>query len=151
MLELEDPNIKHQYDLLNILDAKSTSLLAFNTVFLTCISVWLGYVPLNYMHLVLDIVFLILLTSCGVLLTIIWLRWSEIGDAVAALDLIRQRRTRRYRIAWILSALSICSVFVVTVIHTIGTALTTTENCGQVCSRFYNEKVFGNLDAGKSR
>lgn len=149
MLELSDANIKHHYELLDILDAKSTGLLAFNTIFLTSLSVWLGYVPLNYMHLALDVVFLVLLVSCALLLGVIWLRWSRVGESVADLDAVRASRSLKYRIAWVLSAASVGVVIVVSTIHTIGTALTASKNCTGTCAWFYSEAIFGNLDARK--
>ncbi len=151
MLELGDANIKSQYELLGILDSKSTGLLAFNTIFLTSLSVWLGYVPLNFMHLTLDLVFLALLVSCALLLGVIWLRWSREGDSVAALDAVRQRRTRRYRVAWVLSAASVGIVIVVSSVHTVGTALTASRNCKDWCAWFFSEQIFGNLDVRKDR
>lgn len=105
-----DDNIKDQYALLSILDGKSSGLLAFNTIFLTSISVWLGYVPLNFMHLALDVVFLTLLVSCAFLLGVIRLRWSRPGESVAELNRVRALRTRRYRFAWTMSAASIGAV-----------------------------------------
>ena len=146
MLETTNPNIKEHYELLTILDNKSSGLLTFNAIFLASISVWLGYVPLNYLHLTLDIVFLALLVSCFYLLTVIRLRWSSHGESAEVLNDLRTGRTGRYRLAWVISATSICVVVVVTLVHTFGTALTASGNCGATCSQFYSEKIFGNLD-----
>ena len=149
MTELADESIKDQYALLSILDGKSAGLLAFNTIFLTSLSVWLGYVPLNFMHLALDTVFLTLLTSCAFLLGVICLRWSRPGETAAELNSVRETRTKRYRIAWVISAGSIGAVIVISFVHTVGTALTAFNSCGATCTWFYGEAVFGNLDARK--
>lgn len=146
MLETSDENIKEQYELLNILDGKSSGLLTFNAIFLTSISVWLGYVPLNYLHLSLDIVFLALLVSCAFLLGVIWLKWSTPGQPAEELNQLRLRRTKRYRAAWVISAASVGAVIIVTIVHTFGTALTASGACKAACARFYSQDVFGNLD-----
>jgi hypothetical protein len=65
MLENVNENVKNQYELLNILDSKASALLTFNAIALASISIWLGYVPLNYLHLALDLIFIVLLLSCG--------------------------------------------------------------------------------------
>jgi len=143
---LTDSGTKDVYELLNILDAKSTGLLTFNTIFLTSISVWLGYVPLNFMHLILDVVFLALLVSCMLSLSVIWLRWSRQGESGAALELVRDSRTRRYHVAWGISATSVVAVVIVAAVHTLGTALTASGHCTGTCASFYSEQVFGNLD-----
>jgi hypothetical protein len=113
MLETSDENIKEQYELLNIVDGKSSGLLTFNAIFLASISVWLGYVPLNYLHLSLDIVFLALLVSCAFLLRVIWLKWSTPGQPADELNELRLRRTKRYRAAWVISAASVGAVIIV--------------------------------------
>src|SRR3712207_4155744 len=78
--ELRNADVKDQYELLNILDHKASALLTFNAVALASISIWLGYVSLNFLHLALDLVFLALLFSCTTLLRIIWLRWASVHE-----------------------------------------------------------------------
>ena len=147
MIELADEDIKNQYTLLSILDSKSAGLLTFNTIFLTSISVWLGYVPLNYLHLALDVVFLALLISCALLLAVIRLRWSRLGESLSALNEIRESRTKRYRDAWTISVGCVCAVIIISAVHTVGTALTASKTCRQTCAWLYSQDVFGNLDA----
>jgi hypothetical protein len=148
MLENVNENVKNQYELLNILDSKASALLTFNAIALASISIWLGYVPLNYLHLALDLIFIVLLLSCGFLLRIIWLRWAEIQEHVDDLDRVRHDRTRHYRLAWKLSIGSVVCLVLISIVHTLGTALVSTGTCGPLCSDFYSEKIFGNLDYG---
>lgn len=146
MLENTDDNIRSQYELLNILDGKASALLTFNAIALASISIWLGYVPLNFLHLALDVVFIVLLVSCASLLRIIWLRWAELQEKVEELDKVRRDRTEHYRRAWKLSIGSVIFLIAISVVHLIGTALVATDSCGSVCTRFYSEDIFGNLD-----
>jgi hypothetical protein len=149
MMELANEDIKNQYTLLGILDGKSAGLLTFNTIFLTTISVWLGYVPLNFMHLSLDLVFLALLVSCALLLRVIELRWSSVGESIGELDAVRETRTKKYHRAWRISRGCVYAVILVSAVHTVGTVLSATGACGPSCTWFYGENVFGNLDARK--
>jgi hypothetical protein len=151
IMELTDEDIRNQYALLSILDGKSAGLLAFNTIFLATISVWLGYVPPNFMHLALDLVFLGLLASCTILLGVIQLRWSRVGESTSELNQVREVRTKRYRKAWLTSVACVCAVIVISLVHTFGTALIATRACGPTCAWFYGEEVFGNLDVRSSR
>jgi len=144
--ENEEAAIDKQYELLNILDSKASALLTFNAIALASISIWLGYVPLNFLHLSLDLVFVVLLLSCAGLLRIIWLRWASTRENVEALDRIRQARTGHYRLAWILSFGSIICLIAISLVHLTGTLLIATDNCQSRCQVFYSEKVFGNLD-----
>jgi hypothetical protein len=148
MLENGNENVKNQYALLNILDGKASALLTFNAIALASISIWLGYVPLNYLHLALDLVFIVLLLSCGLLLRIIWLRWAAIQEHVDVLDRVRQDRTRHYRLAWKLSIGSVICLILISIVHALGTAMVSTDTCGPLCRYFYSEKIFGNLDYG---
>ena len=146
MLEIEDQDISNQYELLTILDGKASALLAFNSIFLASISIWLGYVPPNYLHVTLDMVFLLLLVSCFLLLQVIWLRWSRLEETSDDLDKIRKTRTTCYQGAWRISAFCIATVFAVTLVHTAGTFLQAIDQCGAPCQVFFGEAVFGNLD-----
>jgi len=148
VLENRNSAVQRQYELLSILDSKASALLGFDALALASIAVWLGYVPLNYMHLMLDVVFVLLLLSCVCLLQIVRLRWARSNETEATLDGTRTLRTRYYRTAWVLSLVSVVVVIAVSLVHTYGTLLVATDSCGPVCSRFYSGKVFGNLDYG---
>jgi hypothetical protein len=149
VFETRSEDIKMQYELLNILDGKASALLSFNAIMMASVAIWLGYVSLNFMHLALDIVFLLMLFSCMALLNIIWLRWATPTENEAGLNAIRIRRTRRYHIAWRLSMSSLACLVVVSVVHTVGTVLVATNTCNTTCQAFFSEDVFGNLDYGQ--
>lgn len=148
MSELQDRSTKDLYELLDILDSKASALLAFNGIFLAVLSIWLGYVPLNYLHLILDVVFVFLLVSCHQLLLVVWLVWTPIDrlDGPVRLEEVRRRRTGCYRRAWRISAFGIFIVFLVSVVHTAGTAMIATGNCGDLCRTVFSEKYLGNVD-----
>ncbi len=149
VFENSDSEVQKQYELLNILDSKASALLTFNAVALASITIWLAYVSINVLHLALDLVFLVLLASCARLLAIIALRWAGASDDPSSLDATRIRRTKHYKGAWRLSIGSIACLIGISGVHTIGTVLVVTGNCGGSCAQFYSEDVFGNLDAEK--
>ena len=146
IFETRSEAVKLQYELLGILDSKASALLTFDAVLLASLSIWLGYIPLNYMHAALDVAFAVLLISCGSLLIIIWLRWATNQEDEHRLNLIRVMRTRCYHFSWRLSLASILVVLAVSCIHTVGTFLVATNSCSVNCQAFYSEDVFGNLD-----
>lgn len=146
MLEISNDSVRGQYELLNILDGKASALLSFNGIFLAVLSIWLGYVPLNYLHLALDAVFILLLASSSLLLSVIWLRWSTLSETVAELDAVRRSRTKRYQRAWTLAQLSVAAVILISIAHMAGTALQSTGTCGETCAWIYGPEVFGNVD-----
>lgn len=155
-LEIENKSINNQYELLNILDGKASALLSFNSIFLASISIWLGYVPPNYLHLVLDFVFVLLLLSCYSLLKVIYLKWTDITEVEGRTDLevtqvldeIRRKRTIAYQRAWNISSGSIVVVGVISVVHSLGTGLVALDFCGASCHLFFGELYFGNMDIG---
>lgn len=144
--EHSDPKVDRQYRALDILDSKASALLTFNAIALASIAIWLANVSLNFLHLALDLVFLVLLASCSALLAIIALRWALQGEDFESLDATRAKRTRYYRFAWRLSIGAIGCLIAISTVHTFGTMLIATENCSDTCQRFFSEDVFGNLD-----
>ncbi|MCF1504681.1 hypothetical protein L0F51_13075 [Afifella sp. H1R] len=138
--------LTHQYELLTILDGKASCLLSFNAILLAALSIWLGYIPLNFLHLSLDVVFILLLLSSLCLLRVIHLKWSD-GDRTAPeLDEARHIRSDYYLVAWRMTAAGTLIVILVSSIHTIGTALTAIDRCDGACARLFDQRVFGNLD-----
>ncbi|WP_026379744.1 hypothetical protein [Afifella pfennigii] len=145
-MEIDDPMVEEQYKLLDILDNKASGLLMFNAIFLASIAVWLGYVPLNYLHLSLDITFLAMAISCVFLLQVIFLRWKEPEDTAEHLEWVRKTRSSTYRLAWRISFVATTLLIVVSAVHTFGTAMKASGNCRSACQYFFSEEVFGNLD-----
>ncbi len=141
------------YESLNILDAKASSLLAFNAIGLAAIAIWLQYVPLNWMHLGLDIVFLLFLFSCVLCLLIIWVFWSPASHfddperQAKTLLKLRDRRTRQYRRAWFFSSVAVVVLFVLSTFHTVGTFLYASGRCNEGCQIIYSEGNWGNRDS----
>ncbi len=146
MFETNDANVRSFYELLNIIDGKAAALLSFNALLLAAISIWLGYVPANFLHFLLDLAFLTLLGSCLFLLSILWLHWTRPVDAVA-LERLRLKRTSRYRVSWVLAMVGVVVVCAVSVVHTVGTGLKAFGACkSDRCTEFFGPDVFGNLD-----
>ncbi len=146
MFETTDTNVRSFYDLLNIIDNKAAGLLTFNALLLATISVWLGQVSLNFLHLFLDLAFLALLGSCFLLLPIIWLHWSQSTDA-GELKKLRTRRTCLYRVSWWFAMTGVVIVILVSVVHTVGTGLKAFGGCKSgLCAEIYSPDIFGNLD-----
>lgn len=153
--ELRDQDVRDQYELLNILDAKASALLGFNAIFLAAIAIWLGNVPFNLLHLILDLVFLGLLASCSQLLRVIWLSWTPLVavDAAGAPDHLegtRKHRTRFYHTAWYISQAALVVVVVVTVVHVVGVLLNFLGVCDGVCAEAYGPQWFGSFDHSAS-
>jgi hypothetical protein len=104
-------------------------------------------VPLNYLHLCLDLAFLALLASCLLLLRVIWLHWAIPGGDVGELEILRHMRTRFYRGAWRVSMAAVIVVSAASVVHTVGTGLVAFSRCqSSGCKYFFSDEVFGNLD-----
>lgn len=156
MFETDSRNVRSLYELLNIIDSKASALLSFNALLLAAISIWLGYVPPNFLHLSLDLVFLVLLASCILLLPIIWLHWTQLRGAkkrkavkpkAVELDNLRKTRTTLYRTSWTLSMIAVGAIGIASAIHTVGTGLKASGHCESgACAWFFGPDIFGNLD-----
>lgn len=134
----------HFYEMLSILDNKSASLMAFNAIGLTALVVWLENIPINFLHLVLDVVFILLLVSCVTGFSVIGLRWFLPSDARDERRMIRERerRSRGYRWSYWLTLVGVCIFLGVSLVHGIGTFLVATDRCGEQCKSFFSEKVW---------
>ncbi|MGI8426352.1 MAG: hypothetical protein ACR2M4_07110 [Actinomycetota bacterium] len=140
------------YSSLSILDSKASSLMAFNAIGLTALAVWLEYIPLNWLHLTLDLVFLLFLFSSATCFFVVRLYWSP-PTHLKNTDLqtrtlldTRNRRTLLYRFSWKLSIVAVGLFIIVSAVHMVGTFFRATGTCGVSCSEFYSEKVWGNRD-----
>lgn len=135
--------IDRLYGNLDSIDGKCASLLTFNGLCLAFISIWLGYVPLNWLHFSLDMVFLVFLFSCGVCLLPITIHWvsgkkSDKRKAdIKKLRLERKRRTRMYRASWALSGLSLIALVGISGIHTYGTFRIASDDCQERCKEIF--------------
>jgi hypothetical protein len=144
------------YENLSVLDSKASGLLTFNAVGLAAIAVWLSYVPLNFMHLILDTVFVLLIGSCLLCLQVVVVYWapsSHLSDAESfrrALLALRNQRTGTFRRAWVTSLISIGLLLGVSVVHTVGTLMIATGTCEETCRSVFGEDALG-LDGGTER
>jgi len=101
------------YDNLSILDAKSSSLLQFNSVILAAIAIIFALSQTGSVRYCLASVLGLSITSCLLCLAVAWIHWSATADLRDSeqqgllLLQVRDRRTRLYRIAWWLAVLSL--------------------------------------------
>lgn len=111
------------YQSLGILDSKASALLTFNGITLAALAIWMEGSAKGGQHMLLDAAFLLSLVSSGFCLSVNWIRWEstdELADEQAhavTLLALRDSRTRHYRSAWLLAALSVVLVFLVTLWH----------------------------------
>jgi hypothetical protein len=100
---------KHLYDCLSILDAKSTSLLSFNSIIIAVFAIFMSTGPSGFSWISLNFGMAMILVSCLLLLSVVWIHWSTTANledlekhAIILLD-VRRSRTIKYRLAWYFS------------------------------------------------
>lgn len=105
------------YENLNILDAKASTLLSFNSINIAIASIFLVGQESLYLNLPFYFCITSLIISCALCLKIIWVHWSStkeimkgMDDHIVILFEIRFSRTVSYRKAWWLSAISIITL-----------------------------------------
>jgi len=101
----------HLYDCLSILDAKSQSLLGFNSIIVAVFAIFMsGDVVKNRRLAAVGMA--LTLASCLLLLLVVWVRWSTPGEMKESEDratlphtllAVRNERTIAYRLGWYLS------------------------------------------------
>lgn len=148
LFEISQTHIRNAYDLLSILDSKASALLMFNALVLTALSVWLNNIPLNFMHFILDLAFLIILASCVLALRIVRLKWAQLGDDQDSLNKLRDKRTAPYQKAWWSSVVAVTVLICASTVHTVGTLVEMRGLCTGWCQTLFSDEVLGNLDAG---
>lgn len=102
----QEPLFNHLYENLSILDAKSASLLQFNSILIAVFTIFLtaGITTIPFYVAVAGI--LATLASSYLLLEVIWVHWStadqmEVSESHGLKLLeVRKSRTILYRIAW---------------------------------------------------
>jgi len=113
--EDKDKLFDHLYGCLTILDSKSSSLLAFNSIIIAVFAVFLaGQTNLGlYGGVCVGAGMAAVIVSCFLLLSVVWIHWSTTDDFSDrdrhAFDLLKVRRTRtlKYRLAWYFSVTSV--------------------------------------------
>jgi hypothetical protein len=99
----------HLYDCLSILDAKSTSLLSFNSIITAVFAIFMASEPHGFESIAVHLGMAMVLVSCFLLLSVVWVHWSTTANLEDrenhALILLEVRRTRtiKYRLAWYFS------------------------------------------------
>lgn len=117
---------QHLYDCLSILDAKSQSLLGFNSIILAVFAIFLTGELGSLQHIAANGGMAMILTSSLLLLSVVWVHWSGTDDLSSqdehALRLlsVRNTRTRRYRLAWLLSVASLVALGLLLVVKLVG-------------------------------
>jgi len=112
-----DKSFDHLYGTLSILDTKASSLLAYNSIIMAIFSIFATTLNSKPSFPIVSGLIL-LLTSSGFLLFIIWVHWSTTDDLenkanhLYTLLNVRRSRTIRYRVAFILSALAMVFLFI---------------------------------------
>jgi len=111
----EDKLFDHLYGCLTILDSKSSSLLAFNSIIIAVFALFLT-VPIHlglYGGLCVGVGMAAVIVSCFLLLSVVWVHWSTTDDFPNrdrhAFELLKLRKTRtlKYRLAWYFSVTSV--------------------------------------------
>lgn len=107
----------HLYSCLSILDAKSQSLLGFNSIIVAVFAIFMSG-DLREAEQTAILGMGLTLVSCFLLLSVVWVHWSttaEIKEPIhhaRVLLSVRRTRTIRYRLGWYLSIAAIVSLTV---------------------------------------
>lgn len=113
-IETKNPDVKNQYELLNILDGKASALLTFNAIFMAIVSIKFDVGQRANINSMYALTFFGLAVSCLLILQVIRLRWVKLEDVknepVAHLERTRKKRTLFYRCAWYIAAACIVLV-----------------------------------------
>ena len=143
------------YGSLSILDAKASSLLTFNAIGLTALAVWLEYIPPNWLHFTLDIIFIFFLFSCVFCLITVWVYWSQPSDLIDSERLTRMlldkrnARTRLYRLSWVLAMIAVGALTIVSIFNSFGTYCYASGILAEKCQIIFSESNWGNREIEK--
>ena len=119
----------HLYENLTIVDSKAQALLSFNSFLLAIVGIYFGTIQSIRDEIYLLVPFLVTViasgTSCLLCLDVVWVHWltakdmegvseqdarDRVTDGFLELLLLRDERTRTYRLAWLISFCSVGSV-----------------------------------------
>ena len=102
----------HLYGCLSILDAKSSSLLSFNSIITAVFAIFMTSRLQGIEWIAISIGMGMVLISSFLLLSVVWVHWSTTDNLANverhafALLAIRRDRTVRYRLAWYFAVLA---------------------------------------------
>lgn len=120
----------HLYSCLTIIDGKAQALLSFNSFLLAVVGIYVGTIQIIRDQLFLLAPFILTSLASGVsclfCLDVVWVHWltkqdmlpapgetdANVGQGFVELLLLRDERTRTYRVAWFLSFFSVVAVMV---------------------------------------
>lgn len=121
---------EHLYSCLSILDAKSSSLLTFNSIILAVFAIILPSTHGSSQWIAINTGMVTVLVSSLLLLSVVWVHWSTTDDlqdlehhALTLLD-VRRFRTIKYRLAWYLAVAAVFSLCAFLLLRVINRALT---------------------------
>lgn len=112
----------HLYSCLSILDAKSQSMLGFNSIILAVFAIFMTRDLTTTQWIVTNIGMAAILCSALLLLSVVWVHWSTTKDCADVnshskrLLEVRNSRTVRYRLAWILAVASLLDLGVLLIL-----------------------------------
>jgi hypothetical protein len=116
----------HLYSCLSILDEKSSSMLAFNSIIIAVFAIFMTRdLPLPE-WIVTNVGMALILVSALLLLSVVWVHWSTTKDCAdssrhaATLLQVRNSRTFRYRLAWYFAVFSLISLCLLLVLRIVG-------------------------------
>lgn len=118
----------HLYGCLSILDAKSSSLLSFNSIIIAVFAIFMTTALGRVEWIPISLGMASILVSSLLLLSVVWVHWSTTSNLVDlekhALILLRVRRSRtiKYRLAWyfaVAALVALTGFFMLRVIVTI--------------------------------
>jgi hypothetical protein len=117
----------HLYECLSILDAKSASLLSFNSIIIAVFAIFLASEPRGFSWAVLNFGVAVILISCLLLLIVVWVHWSTTAqlqsreDHAIILLQVRSDRTFKYGLAWYFSVAGMVALSLFLISRIIGT------------------------------
>lgn len=115
----------HLYGCLSILDAKSSSLLSFNSIIIAVFAIFMTDELRGLEWVVINLGMASVLAGSLLLLTVVWVHWSTTENlidlekhAFVLLD-VRRERTIKYRLAWYFAVVSVLALGVFLVLRII--------------------------------
>ena len=121
--EVHQDLFNYLYSCLSILDSKSQSMLGFNSIILAVFAIFMTRDLTSAQWIVTNVGMATILMSSLLLLSVVWVHWStteDLADAHAharTLLAVRNLRTLRYRLAWLLGVISLLALALVLILR----------------------------------
>lgn len=110
------------YNMLNVLDSKTSSLLRFNGILIAVVAILLRDVGSRYIEIAYVVLMLVSLLSCLIGFFVVKMGWPFLGksrdpnDELAALAKAVDARTEAYQWAWTFSGISVLALVVLLIV-----------------------------------